>query len=179
MRRGARSLHDNDMTTRPAARRLDARDIKILEIVQTNGRISKKALASEIGLSLTPCFERLRRLERDGFICSYRGVVDPQRFGSFVWVHTEVTLARHRAADFSRFEAVVCRMPEVLACDAVGGGIDYILHLVTRDVAHYQRLMDRLLAEDTGLDTYFTYIVTKRVKDAPGIPLSKLLDTSK
>jgi Lrp/AsnC family transcriptional regulator, regulator of ectoine-degradation genes len=156
-------------------RRLDARDIKILEIVQTNGRISKKALADAIGLSLTPCFERLRRLERDGYISSYRGIVDPQRFGSFVWVHTEVTLVRHRAADFSRFEAVVCKMPEVLACDAVGGGVDYILQLVTRDVAHYQQIIDHLLTVDVGVDTYFTYIVTKRVKDAPGIPLSQLM----
>jgi Lrp/AsnC family transcriptional regulator of ectoine degradation len=157
------------------SRRLDARDVKILEIVQANGRISKKALADAIGLSLTPCFERLRRLEREGFISSYRGIVDPGRFGSFLWVYTEFTLARHRAADFSRFEAAVNEMPEVLSCDAVGGGIDYVLRLVTRDVAHYQRLIEDLLARDVGVDTYFTYIVTKRVKESSGIPLTLLI----
>jgi Lrp/AsnC family transcriptional regulator of ectoine degradation len=156
-------------------RRLDAKDVKIIEIVQTNGRIAKKALAEAIGLSLTPCFERLRRLERDGFISSYRGVVDPRRFGSFVWVYTEVSLVRHRATDFPRFEAAVRDVPEILTCDALGGGIDYMLHLVARDVAHYQQLMDTLLARDVGVDTYFTYIVTKRVKDSPGLPVAALM----
>lgn len=167
------------MIPRPhSSNRLDARDVKILEIIQTNGRISKRALADAIGLSLTPCFQRVRRLEREGFIASYRGVVDARRFGSFVWVYAELTLARHRATDFSRFEAVVNQIPEVLACDAVGGGIDYVLKLVTRDVAHYQRLIDDLLAKDVGVDTYFTYIVTKRVKDSPVIPLSILMQQS-
>lgn len=156
-------------------RRLDARDIRILEIIQTQGRISKKALAHAIGLSLTPCFERLQRLEREGFIREYRGILDAQRFGSFVWIYTEISLMRHRAADFSRFEAIVLRMPEVLACDAVGGGIDYMLKIVARDVAHYQRLIDKLLSHEVGVDKYFTYIVTKRVKANSALPLAALL----
>jgi Lrp/AsnC family transcriptional regulator of ectoine degradation len=157
------------------SRRLDARDIRILEIIQTHGRISKKALAHAIGLSLTPCFERLQRLEREGFIREYQGILDAQRFGSFVWIYTEISLARHRATDFSRFEAIVLRMPEVLACDAVGGGIDYMLKIVARDVAHYQRLIDELLSHDVGVDKYFTYIVTKRVKANSALPLTQLL----
>lgn len=161
-----------------AAGRLDARDLKILEVIQTNGRISKKALANCVGLSLTPCFQRLRRLEQEGFIQSYRGVVDAERLGSFVWVHTEITLARHRATDFSRFEAVVRELPEVIECDAVGGGIDYLLKIVARDVNHYQRIIESLLNRDVGMETYFTYIVTKRVKDSAAIPLSTLLDRS-
>lgn len=160
-------------------RRLDARDIRILEIIQTQGRISKKALAHAIGLSLTPCFERLQRLEREGFIREYQGILDAQRFGSFVWIYTEVSLARHRAADFSRFEAIVLRMPEVLACDAVGGGIDYLLKIVARDVAHYQRLIDELLSHEVGVDKYFTYIVTKRVKGNSALPLMQLLQKSR
>ncbi|MBL8267989.1 Lrp/AsnC family transcriptional regulator [Steroidobacter sp.] len=154
---------------------LDAKDVRILEIVQTQGRISKKALADAIGLSLTPCFERLRRLEREGFIESYRGVIDAKRMGTFVWVHVEVTLARHRSTDFARFEAAITLLPEVLSCDAVGGGIDYVLLMVCRDVAHYQQLIDELLGREVGVETYFTYIVTKRVKDVPVIPLGLLL----
>lgn len=157
------------------SRRIDARDIRILEIIQRQGRISKKALAHAVGLSLTPCFERLQRLEREGFIREYQGILDAQRFGSFIWICTEISLARHRATDFSRFEAVVLQMPEVLVCDAVGGGIDYILKIVARDVAHYQQLIDDLLAREVGVDTYFTYIVTKRVKAHSALPLAQLL----
>ncbi len=159
-----------------AARRLDARDLKILEIIQTNGRISKKALADAIGLSLTPCFQRLRRLEKAGFIRGYRGVVDARRFGSFLCVYTEITLSRHRASDFARFEAVIRVLPEVIECDAVGGGIDYVLRLVARDITHYQRIIEDLLGRDVGVDKYFTYIVTKRVKDPQAIPIASLLD---
>lgn len=159
-----------------AAVGLDARDLKILEIVQEHGRISKKSLATQVGLSLTPCFQRLRRLEQQGFIRSYRGIVDADRLGSFVWVHTEITLARHGAADFSRFEAAVREVPEVVECDAVAGGIDYLLKIVARDVSHYQRIVEDLLNRDVGMETYFTYIVTKRVKESAGVPLSVLLE---
>lgn len=162
--------------SRPKAQRLDAKDIKILEVIQTNGRISKRALADAICLSITPCFQRLRRLEREGFIRSYRGVVDLERFGSFIWAHTEITLARHRATDFSRFEAAIHRLPEVLECDAVSGGVDYLLKVVARDIHHYQRVMEDLLERDIGMDTYFTYIVTQRVKESMAIPLTLLVD---
>lgn len=159
----------------PSAHRLDARDLRILEIIQTQGRISIKALANAVGLTLTPCSQRLQRLEREGYIGCYRGVVDARRLGSFMWVYTEISLARHRTADFSCFEAAVLRIPEVLTCDAVGGGIDYLLKLVTCDVAHYQRVIENLLARNVGIDTYSTYIVTKRIKDSPAMPLSTLL----
>jgi len=155
--------------------RLDARDLRILEVVQANGRISKKALAETIGLSLTPCFARLRRLEASGFISGYRGVVDARRFGSFMWVHVEVTLSRHRAADFARFETVLQRIPEVIECDAVGGGIDYLLKLIVRDVDHYQRIIEDLLGREIGMATYNTFIVTKRVKESAPIPVATLL----
>lgn len=163
------------MTTRfPVARRLDARDLKILEIIQTRGRISKKALADAIGLSLTPCFQRLQRLEREGFIRSYRGVVDPQRFGAVIWAYTEITLARHRALDFKVFESAIRGIPQVLECDAVGGGIDYLLKIVASDVPHYQRIIETLLGLDVGVDSYCTYIVTKRIKEGAPIPLTLL-----
>lgn len=153
----------------------DAGYIRMLEIMQSDGRISKKALAGKIGLSLTPCFERLRRLENEGFIRSYRGIVDSSQLGSFLWVHTEVTLSRHRRSDLVRFEFVVKEIPEIVFCDAVGGGIDYVLRLVTRDIAHYQRIVDDLLEREVGIEKYYTYIVTKRVKDSSDIPLSSLL----
>jgi Lrp/AsnC family transcriptional regulator of ectoine degradation len=156
-------------------RRLDARDLKILEIIQCRGRISTKALAHAIGLSLTPCFERLRRLESEGFISGYRGVVDARRVGPCLWVYANVTLSRHHPQDFASFEAAVQDIPEIIACDALGGGVDYVLTFVARDIAHYQELADDLLARDIGIETYRTYVVTRRVKDTSPIPVTTLL----
>jgi Lrp/AsnC family transcriptional regulator of ectoine degradation len=163
------------MPTRPrTAVRLDARDLRILDIIQRNGRISKKALAEEIGVTMTPCFQRLQRLEKEGFIRGYRGVVEARRFGPFVWVYTHVTLVRHRTADFERFESAVNGIQEVIECDVVSGGVDYILKVIVRDIAHYQRLIEELMARDIGISVYISYIVTKRVKESASIPLAEL-----
>lgn len=159
------------------AQRLDRIDVTILEIMQTNGRISKKALASQVGLSLTACFGRLQRLEKSGLIQDYRATVDAQRLGSFIWVFTEVTLSRHRAIDFSLFENAVKRVPEIIECNAVGGGIDYVFKSIARDVGHYQLIIEDLLSRNLGIDTYFTYIVTKIIKRGVAVPLTSLLDS--
>jgi Lrp/AsnC family transcriptional regulator, regulator of ectoine-degradation genes len=160
-------------------RRLDPRDIAILEIIQQHGRIPKKALAQAVGLSLTPCYHRLQRLEADGFVTGYRGVVDPQRLGTFLWICTDITLSRHRAADLAKFETAVQEIAEILECDAVGGGIDYVLKFVVRNIAHYQSIIESLLDQDLGVATYFTYVVTRRVKHSQGLPLSALLKVPK
>jgi Lrp/AsnC family transcriptional regulator, regulator of ectoine-degradation genes len=163
------------MPTRPRTPvQLDARDLRILDNIQRNGRISKKALAEEIGVTMTPCFQRLQRLEKEGFIRGYRGVVETRRFGPFVWVYTHVTLARHRTADFERFEAAVNGIPEVIECDVVSGGVDYVLKFIVRDVSHYLRLIEELLARDIGMSVYVSYIVTKRIKESASIPLAAL-----
>jgi Lrp/AsnC family transcriptional regulator of ectoine degradation len=158
-----------------SARKLDARDLNILRIIQSNGRISRTELAAEVGLSVTPCVVRLERLERDGFIRGYRGMLDARRLGSCLWIHTQIKLGRHQAADFSTFEKAIREIPEVVECDAVGGGIDYLLKIVTRDVDHYQRLMERLLERGIGIASYGTYIVTKRIKESEGMPIDALL----
>lgn len=168
-------MNPNEVGSRASARRLDRHDVKILEMVQVNGRISKKALADGVGLSLTPCFQRLRRLERLGFIRGYRGVVDARRFGSVLYIYMEVALSRHRAADFARFEEAIRELPEAIECDAVGGGIDYVVRLIVRDVSHYQQLVDELLERDIGVGKFFTRIVTKRVKDPQALPIAALL----
>jgi Lrp/AsnC family transcriptional regulator of ectoine degradation len=87
----------------------------------------------------------------------------------------EVTLANHRQADFERFESAVKAIPEITACWAVGGGIDYLLTTVTRGIEGYQRLVDGLLERELGIEKYFTYIVTKAVKEDQAVPVESLL----
>jgi Lrp/AsnC family transcriptional regulator of ectoine degradation len=89
-------------------------------------------------------------------------------------VFVEIALGAHRQADFDRFERAVKAVPEVVACWSLGGGIDYLLKVVARDIDGYQRLIDRLLQEEIGIDRYFTYIVTRTVKDDVVVPVEVL-----
>jgi len=156
--------------------KLDDRDIKILSILQKEGRISKTALAERVNLTPAPCWERLKRLEQAGIITGYRAEVALSRIAPHVVVFMAVELEGHRTEDFQLFERGVQKVQEVIGCWAVGGGFDYILQIVTRDIDTYQRLVDRLLEARLGLKRYFTYIVTKPVKQPKGVPLNVLLE---
>ncbi len=144
--------------------KLDKADIRILDTLQRDGRITKLRLAEAVGLSPTACWERLRRLERARVITGYAARIDRAKIARESTVLVEVTLRRHTQADFDRFEAAIGAQPEVVACDATGGGIDYLLRVVAPDIAAYQALMEDLLARNLGIDRYFSYIVTKTVK---------------
>lgn len=150
-------------------------DLRILREIQNEGRITKLALAERVGLSPTPCWTRLRRLEESGVIAGYHGRLSLRAVGAFAVVFMEVTLGAHRQADFDQFERAVRKIPEIVSCWSVGGGIDYLLKVVARDIDTYQRLVDELLGGNLGIDRYFTYIVMKTVKDDPGLPLDALL----
>ncbi|MGQ9370278.1 Lrp/AsnC family transcriptional regulator [Azospirillum sp. A39] len=155
--------------------KLDEVDVKILAALQRDGRMTKLKLAETVNRSPTPCWERLRRLERAGVIAGYHARLNLEALGSTTTVLVEVTLKSHRHADFQRFEDAVRAEPAVVECYATGGGIDYVAKVVARDIDAYQRLMDRLLVEDVGIDRYFSYIVTKPVKEAAPLPLEGLL----
>ncbi len=155
--------------------KLDPIDLRILDAIQRDGRITKLALAERVGLSPTPCWMRLRRLEKAGIISGYHARVEPRLVAPIATVLMEVTLASHRQADFDRFERAVRASPEVVACWSVGGGIDYMLKVVARDIDAYQRFVDAMLEREIGIDRYFTYIVTRTVKDEPALPMGALL----
>lgn len=155
--------------------KLDAIDLRILSAIQADGRITKLALAEKAGLSPTPCWMRLRKLEKSGIIAGYHARVDVRRIAPVASVMMEVTLTNHRQADFDRFERAVSACPEITACWSVGGGVDYILKIMASDIDAYQRLVDGLLDRELGIDRYFTYIVTKTVKEETVLPLEALL----
>jgi Lrp/AsnC family transcriptional regulator of ectoine degradation len=155
--------------------KLDAYDIKILSILQRNGRITKLKLAEAIHLSPSPCWERLRRLEVAGIIRGYHADVAIERLAQFSMIWVEVHLHSHYADDFGRFEKAVGLIPEIVECYAVGGGVDYLLKVICRDIDHYQQLIDGLLLADIRIERYFTYVVTKSVKCSPGLPIERLL----
>jgi Lrp/AsnC family transcriptional regulator of ectoine degradation len=155
--------------------RLDDRDIAILRVLSTEGRITKAALAERIGLSPTPAWERLRKLEEAGLIEGYRAEIALRKLGPHVTVFMAAELADHTGPSFRAFEAAAKRYDEVVACWALGGGFDYLLQIVTRDIDAYQRLIDAMLDARIGLARYFTYIVTKPVKAPAAPPFEALL----
>lgn len=153
--------------SRPDTPRLDARDIKILSILQREGRIPKAALAERVNLSATPCWERLRRLEEAGIIESYGAQISLKAFGPVTMVFVEIEIDSHRAEDFSRFESAIGDIPEIVECWAVGGGIDYLCKIVVKYLADYQGLIESMLQSDIGIRRYYSYVVTSAVKNAP------------
>lgn len=156
-----------------AATKLDATDLRILDAIQRDGRITKLKLAEQVGLSPTPCWMRLAKLEKAGIVTGYHARIAVRAIAPVTSVLVEVTLANHRQADFDRFERVVREVPEIISCWSVGGGVDYLLRVMTRDIDAYQRLIDSLLEREIGIDRYFTYIVTRTVKDDTVLPLAE------
>ena len=158
-----------------AATKLDPIDLKILDAIQRDGRITKLKLAEQVGLSPTPCWMRLAKLEKAGIVSGYHARVAIRVIAPIATVLMEVTLGAHRQADFDRFERAIRDIPEIVACWSVGGGVDYLLKVMTRDIDAYQRLVDALLERELGIDRYFTYIVIKTVQDETVLPVAELV----
>jgi len=156
---------------------LDQRDLEILRILSVEGRITKAALAERIGLSPTPCWDRLKKLEQAELIEGYGARINLKKVAPHVTVFVAAEIADHTASRFRAFEAAMQRYDEVVACWALGGGFDYLLQILTRDIDAYQRLIDEMLDARIGLSRYFTYVVTKPIKGQGPPPLEVLLDT--
>jgi Lrp/AsnC family transcriptional regulator of ectoine degradation len=143
---------------------LDATDIRILSAVQRHGQLSKTRLAEIVNLSQTPCWARLSRLKAAGYILGFHADIALDRVVDFTEVVVTVSLTHHRKTDFDRFETMIRSMDEVTQCVATGGGMDYVMHVVTPSLAAFQELMERLLDADIEIDRYMTYIATRRIK---------------
>ena len=150
--------------------KLDERDIQILSILQDEGRITKTTLADRLNLSLTPSWDRLQRLEEEGIIESYGARLSSPFLKNFHLVITEVELESHKEGQFARFEDAILGFDEVLSCWSVGGGLDYILKILVKDVSDYQDFLKRILKADIGLRRYFSYAVLDKIKDTEVVP---------
>ena len=155
----------------------DRTDRRILKVLQEDGRLSKVKLAEAVNLSTSPAWERVKRLEEAGVITGYHAVIDFRQLLSLTTVKVEIVLKHHRREDFERFESLVISIDEIICCEAVGGGVDYILTVVTPDIDSYQRLIDHLLLVEPGIDRYYSYIVTKTIKDDQTPLMQRLLDS--
>lgn len=143
---------------------LDPTDIRILSAVQRHGQLSKTKLAEIVNLSPTPCWARLARLREAGYIRGYHADIALDRVLDATRVVVTVSLNSHRKIDFDRFENYIKAKDEIINCVATGGGLDYVMIVVTPSLATFQEVMEDLLAADLAIDRYMTYFATRLIK---------------
>lgn len=154
-----------------AEKPLDRIDMKILRILQRDGRISNVDLAREVGLSATPCLERVRRLEREGYILGYRAILNPDKLDAGLIAIVEVRMDRTTTAALDEFNAAVRNLDEIMECHMVGGGFDYLLKIRLPDMASYRRFLGEKLAALPNVSQTHTFVVMEEVKATTELPL--------
>jgi len=153
------------------ARELDAIDRRILSELQLDGRISNVELSRRVNLSPTPCLERVRRLERDGFIAGYAAILDPRLMDAGLIVVVEVRLEKTSNEVFERFQRRVAEIPEIMECFMMAGVYDYLLKIRIRDMDEYRALLGGVLVSLPGVRSTNTYVVMEEVKVSNRIPV--------
>jgi DNA-binding Lrp family transcriptional regulator len=150
---------------------MDAIDRKMLAELQADGRLTVTELAQRVQLSVAPCHRRLRELERTGVIRGYRAVVDADAIGLGFEVLVNVTMDREDAATIEAFEAGLAQVAEVRHAERLFGDPDYLVRVVTADLAAYQALRDEKLATLPGVQRLTSTIVMKRIVDERPLPV--------
>jgi Lrp/AsnC family transcriptional regulator, leucine-responsive regulatory protein len=153
-----------------AMKTLDRTDRKLLRLLQDDGRLSVAELARQVHLSATPCLERIRRLEREGYIRGYAADLDPALLGAALIAFVEVQLDRTTPDVFNRFRDGVIGLEPVQECHMVAGGFDYLLKVRTADMAAYRRFLEDLAALP-GVQQTHTYVVMEEVKSSRAITI--------
>ena len=150
---------------------LDAFDVKILEALQKDGRLTNNELADRIALSASQCSRRRSRLETEGYIQGYQARLDRQKVGLDLLVVVSVTLATHNRDNARRFAALVNDLPEVLEAYALTGEMDYHLKVATRGLAGLSRFVNDVLLPHESVQHVKTSIVLDTLKNFEGLPL--------
>jgi Lrp/AsnC family transcriptional regulator, leucine-responsive regulatory protein len=150
---------------------IDRIDRKILKYLQDDGRIATVDLAEKVGLSPTSTSERMKRLQREGYIAGYGARLDPHRLGLELLVFVEVSLDKTTPDVFEKFAAAVRRAPEVLECHMVAGGFDYLGKTRVADMAAYRRFLGEILLALPGVKETRTYAVMEEVKSDGLLPV--------
>ncbi|MDP5008320.1 MAG: Lrp/AsnC family transcriptional regulator [Glaciimonas sp.] len=164
---------------------LDKTDRKILAILQEDGRLTNQEVAERVNLSPSPCLRRIKRLEQDGVIRQYVALLAPDKIGLGLLAYVNVRLEKHSDPQINSarssapaihspradFSASVANWPEVVACYAMTGEMDYLLRVHVEDMAHFSRfMMETLLRHPAVLDVKSSFAL-QRLKDTTALPL--------
>ena len=151
--------------------RLDDIDLRIIDELQRNGRMTNVDLARRVGISAPPCLRRVRALEQAGFIAGYHANVHPALLGFGVTVFAMVGLHSQAEADLQAFEARVESWPEVRECHMLNGDIDFILKCVAPDLASFQDFSTQKLTPAPNVANVKTSLTIRQSKKLPGVPV--------
>ncbi|MCC5851587.1 MAG: leucine-responsive transcriptional regulator Lrp [Alkalimonas sp.] len=147
-------------------KKLDRTDRKILAELQRDGRVSNVELARRVGLSPTPCLERVRKLEAEQYILGYSALVDPVKVGAALLVFVEITLSKTSPEDFDEFSKAVQKLDEIQECHLVSGSFDFLLKTRVSNMAAYRELLGETLLRLPSVRESRTYVVMEEVKQS-------------
>ncbi len=146
-------------------------DRNILRELQRNGRLTYAELARSVGLTSTPCMERVKRLEREGFIKAYAAILEPEKVDASFVVFVMVRVARTSPNVFDEFEAAIKALPEVQECYLVSGNFDFLLKARVADMSAYREFYGEKLLAFPGIQESISYTAMEQVKETLEIPL--------
>ncbi len=150
---------------------MDQIDRRILDCIQSFGRVSVVELAKLVNLSATPCAMRLRRLETDGVIQGYHARLNPKSIQQALLVFVSVKLKATDEATLARFNSAVKPVQQILECHMTGGGFDYLLKIRVRDMAEYREILGRIIGMLPMVEGTHSYFVMEEVKETPLLPI--------
>lgn len=152
---------------------MDELDRKILDVLQSDGRISNRELADRVSLSQAPCWRRVRQLEQSGVIRRYAALLDPARTGLNILAFAHVSLENHHGDTVAAFDTGIAEWPEVLECHATSGDHDYMLKIVVTDMAHYDAFLNDRLLQLPQVRTVNTSFSLRQKKNTTRLPLPR------
>ncbi|MDO8876479.1 MAG: Lrp/AsnC family transcriptional regulator [Pseudolabrys sp.] len=151
---------------------MDAIDRKILAVVQQDAALSVAEIGTRVGLSSTPCWKRLQRLEADGVITRRVALVDPEKVGLGITVFVSVETGDHSQEWLAKFAEVVNAMPEVMEFYRMAGDVDYVLRVVVHDMQSYDTFYKKLIAT-VPLKNVTSRFAMERIKSTTALPISE------
>ena len=151
---------------------LDRTDRRILNSLQKNGRLANVDLAREVNLTPTPCLERVKRLEKEGFITQYVALLDPVKANAALCAYIEVQLTNTSTETVRIFNNHMLALPEVQECQLVAGGFDYLIKIRVADMQHYQRFLGEKLSSIESISQTHTYVVIEDVKSITALSIN-------
>ena len=160
-----------------ALKKLDRTDIKILELLQQDAKLTHKQIAAQLHLTTTPIYERIKRLERAGFIRKYTALLDRNLVNLQLMAFCNVTLKEHQTDFIHRFERDVRQLPEVVECYHVAGLYDYLLKVIVPDMQTYQHFVADKLAALENIGKVQSSFVMTEIKEDTALPLHSLEKT--
>ncbi len=153
------------------ARKLDRIDLRILQTLQHDGRISYVDLGEAVGLSTSPCLERVKKLEREGFIQGYQALLQPHLLNAALLVYVEISLDYNTPDIFEQFRSAVLQVTQVQECHLVSGDFDYLLKIRIADMKAYRELLGEILQDLPGVRDTKSYVVMEELKETLNIQI--------